>query len=183
VDCHLAELLLGLRLHASETYGLLGTAGHERWADWFCHVMASSLRDAAPRLSPATRDAARAILMHVPRALADAGPPTHVHGDVWENSILVAPGPVGWRVTGILDPGALYADVEFELAYMEVFGTVSDAFRRRYCETRPLRPGYELRRLSYGLHTMLVHVAVFGDAHDVERTGRIADELERAWGL
>ena len=180
VEDHLAGILLQLHSHTRDTYGPVGDGGFERWADWFCPVFEASLRDAAPRLAPATRDAALAILARSPEALAASGPPTLVHGDVWENNVMVAPEPEGWRVTGLLDPGAMYADVEFELAYVEVFGTGSAPFFGRYRAERPMRPGYERRRLIYWLHTMLVHVAVFGDRHYVERAATIVQELERA---
>jgi fructosamine-3-kinase len=79
-----------------------------------------------------------------------------------------------------VDPAARYADVEFELAYLEVFGTVTDAFFERYAAERPLRDGYGLRRLYYWLNTLLLHVWVFGDEGYVRRTERIAEELARA---
>ena len=64
-----------------------------------------------------------------------------------------------WHLSGLLDPvGLQYADVELELAYLEAFDTVGEAFFGTYTAARPLRQGYDYRRLFYWLHTYMVHV-------------------------
>jgi fructosamine-3-kinase len=51
-----------------------------------------------------------------------------------------------------------YAEVEKELAYLEAFDTVGEEFFRVYTVERPLRSGYEYRRLFYWLNTYMTHV-------------------------
>jgi fructosamine-3-kinase len=77
----------------------------------------------------------------------------------------------------LVDPALHFADEEYELAYLECFQTVGDAFFRLYRSERPERDGYSVRRLCYWLNTMLLHVHVFGDAHYVRRTGSILRAL------
>jgi fructosamine-3-kinase len=102
------------------------------------------------------------------------GQPTLVHGDIWAGNVMVSQGEDGWHLTGIVDPGTQYADVEMELAYLEVFNTVGADFFQEYIAHRPLRPVYELRRLFYWLNTYMIHVWIFGDAHYHTMTARIA---------
>ena len=84
-----------------------------------------------------------------------------------------------WRLTGLLDPALEFADVESELAYLEVFDVSRAAFFSAYAARQPLRPGYERRRLFYWLHTALVHVGLFGDAFFREFTARTAASIVR----
>lgn len=115
--------------------------------------------------------------------LADAGVPTLVHGDVWEGNLIVRREAERWRLVGLLDPGSEYADVESELAYLEVFDHRRDALFAAYTARRPLRSGYERRRLFYWLHTALVHVALFGDPFFREYAARVAAAIrEQATG-
>ena len=72
-----------------------------------------------------------------------------------------------------------YADVELELAYLEVFDTPKNELLSAYHERHPRRAGYETRRLFYWLHTALVHVGLFGDDVFCEFTARTAAEIGR----
>ncbi len=103
------------------------------------------------------------------RWLTEPAHPSLIHGDLWGGNILVA----GGRITGLIDPALYHADPEIELAFGTLFGTLSDAFFRRYQERRPIAPGFfEERRELYNLYPLLVHVRLFGGSYvgAVERT-------------
>ena len=110
-------------------------------------------------------------------ALRDSGTPTLVDGDVWDGNLMVRREDGRWRLTGLLDPDLQFADVEFELAYLEVFDVPHEAFFVAYADHQTLRPGYERRRLFYWLHTALVHVALFGDESFCHFTSRTAERI------
>lgn len=55
-------------------------------------------------------------------------------------------------------PRLQYADVEHELAYLQAFDTVGTDFFDAYTAQTPMRPGFEIRRLFYGLNTHMIHV-------------------------
>jgi fructosamine-3-kinase len=59
---------------------------------------------------------------------ADAGTPTLIHGDVWEGNLLVQRQAGRWRLTGLLDPATEFADVQYELACLQVFDVPRDDF-------------------------------------------------------
>jgi len=180
IDRHLAELLLELHSHTGDRYGAVdGSEAASDWRDVFLVKITENVDDCRGRLPDDLIERMEAVLGYLPEWFASQSPPTLVHGDIWATNVLVEQSEGSWRVTGLVDPSGRYADVEFELAYMEVFGTVTDAFFDAYCRESPLREGYEVRRLYYWLDTMLRHVFLFGDHQYTDRAARITRELER----
>jgi len=180
IDTELAEALLDLHSHKRDSFGGIGEKpGKERWTDVFVPRLRQVRRDVADKLPDGTmRDIDRA-LEAADEVMSAYGRPSLVHGDIWATNIMVARGSDGWHLAGLIDPGAQYADVEMELAYIDVFATAGRAFFETYARGTPVRPGYGLRRLFYWLHTYMIHVAIFGDEHFRRMTTRVASELAR----
>ena len=105
------------------------------------------------------------------------GRPTLIHGDVWAGNVMVAQKDSRWHLSGFLDPGLQFADVECELAYLQVFDTVTPAFFEAYTSRTPLRPGYAFRRLFYWLNTYMIHVWLFGDQGYRDSVASVAAEI------
>jgi len=181
IDRELAAVLLELHSHKRDTFGgISDDRGKEKWADVFLPRLHEVRRQVEGRL-PAK------VLGDVDRALSVAGDvmgdessPSLIHGDIWATNIMVAPRDDGWHLSGLIDPGAQYADIEMELAYIEVFATAGRAFFETYTAQTPLRAGYALRRLFYWLHTYLIHVHIFGDQHYKDMTARVAAAIARS---
>lgn len=180
IDSQLAAVLADLHDHRGSGWGHIGADA--QWASWSeCFVA----RLAEARTDPTLRERlAAGVLEGIDEAigaagavLADSGPPTLVHGDVWDGNLMVHGGDGEWRLTALLDPNLQYADSELELAYLEVFDNEQDVLRAAYTDRHPLRPGYEQRRLFYWLHTALIHVALFGDEFFCEYTARTVDKI------
>jgi len=177
VDVQLAEVLAELHGHTRATFGSVdGGDGRASWAELFVPRLRQARHhpDVERRLPPAVLEAVDAAILAAGAVLGDAGVPTLVHGDVWEGNLIVRSEAGRWQLVGLLDPGSEYADVESELAYLEVFDHRRDALFAAYTARRPLRPGYPRRRPFYWLHTALVHVALFGDPFFREYTARVA---------
>ena len=177
IDVQLAGVLSELHGHRGESWGRPGTGSvAPLWSDVFstrlAEVRASPSVEA--RLTPDSLALVDEAIDLARPELADAGPPTLVHGDVWDGNLMVQRDDRGWRITGLLDPNLQHADVELELAYLEVFDDPREAFFTAYTERHPLRPGYERRRLFYWLHTALLHVALFEDEFFRDFTARTA---------
>ncbi len=177
IDHQLAEALLELHSHRRERFSdVLEAGGNARWSEVMLPRLVDLRKEMQARLPPDMLARLDQALALAPAALANQGPPTLVHGDVWATNIMVRPGADGWELSGLVDwVGTSYADVEHELAYMESWGTVTPEFFTRYCRGQPLRPGYEFRRLFYWLATYMLHVHLFGDEHYtrlVDRTVR-----------
>ncbi len=181
VDEQMADILIELHSHQHETYGSVSyDEEHTRWLDRFGPLIDDWFEEGKPRLTRRSIEIIPHLIRAMPRVLADAGPPTLVHGDIWDANVIVKQENGRWIVTGLVDPDAHYADVEYELAYLEVFNTVTQKFFQRYRESRPMRPGYEIRRHYYWLNTLLLHVACFGHQHYAERVQAVASTLEQA---
>ena len=169
VERELARVLAELHSRTRDTFGNLGTeSGTREWVDVFIprlqdirgemdELLPSSLREELDRALPLAEDALRA-----------QGVPALIHHDVSPGNIIVENRSGSWHLSGLVDPvGLQYADAELELAYLEAW-TVGKCFFDAYRRERPLRPGYEFRRLFYWLHTYMVHVwlGIGGDLHD-----------------
>ena len=181
LDRQLAQLLLELHSHTRFTFGKLNEPGVPCWADLFVPRL-HEVR-APPEISERL---SRTVLAEVDYAIARAadmlaaqGVPTLVHADIWAGNIIVEQDGTGWQITGLVDPGAEYADVELELAYLESFNHSRPAFMEVYTRQHPLRPGYEVRRMIYWLLTYLIHVWLFGSQHYLDMTAKLAAELRQ----
>jgi fructosamine-3-kinase len=166
-----AEVLLELHGHTRLTFGGIGeTLGQDRWSDIILARLLEVRRQASVelRLSPSVLEDVDYAIPFAGIALQDQGVPTLIHGDIWDGNVILRQENRRWRLSGMVDPDLHYADVEAELAYLEVFGSRRAAFLEAYTAHCPLRPGYPLRRLFYWLHTALVHVWLFGDGYYCE---------------
>ncbi len=179
LDGQLAEILLGLHAHTRPTFGPLEGPGRTQWADLFLPRLQEVRREPAiaRRLSATVLAEVDHAITRAGDLLADQGPPTLIHGDVWAGNIIVQQRQGGWHITGLVDPGAEYADAEMELAYLESFGKSRPAFMEVYTRQRPLRSGYEVRRMIYWLHTCLIHVWLFGNRSYIQYTAEVASQL------
>jgi fructosamine-3-kinase len=182
VERQMARILAELHEFRRPTYGSAlepAEDGRERWLDGFGPQIRSEFDAVAGRLSPRARAVIARELDRLDDWLPEFGEPTLVHGDLWATNIIVdADAPGGPRISGFVDGGCNYTDVEYELAYLLVFHTAGGAFFREYGRFHPLRAGFEVRCHIYWLNTMLLHVRVFGDAHYVQASERLAGELE-----
>ncbi|MCP5370585.1 MAG: fructosamine kinase family protein [Hyphomicrobiales bacterium] len=177
-----ADLLADLHGITADRYGLArdtligGLPQPNPWtADWRDFFrdhrllyMAGLARDAG-RLPGRVYDRVARLAARLERWIADPGPPSLLHGDMWTGNVLCRRG----RIAGFVDPAVYYGDAEVELAFSTLFGTFGDPFFRRYAALRPLAPGFfEERRDLYNLYPLLVHVRLFGGSYlgSVERT-------------
>ncbi len=178
VERHMAALVERLHRHRRATYGSAlepAEEGQQRWLDVFGPRIRSEFEEVAARLSSSARAVISRALDHLEDWLPEFGQPTLVHGDLWATNIMVDPETA--RVTGFVDGGANYAEVEYELAYLLVFNTAGRAFFEAYSRLHPMRPDFRSRCRIYWLNTMMLHVRVFGDANYVDACERLAGEI------
>lgn len=159
VERELAETLLELHSHKRVTFGEMEEPGVTNFVDHFMPCLLEMRTDMNDFLSSAELEVLDGALVYAEDALRVQGEPTLIHGDAWAGNIMVHERSDGWHLSGLLDPVCLhYADVDSELAHLEAFDTVYETFFEVYTSQKPLRPGYEFRRLFYWLHTYMVHV-------------------------
>lgn len=103
-------------------------------------------------------------------AMGEPGAPGLIHGDLWSGNAL-------WRdarPVALIDPSTLWADPEFELAFIDLMGGVSRAFWDRYGQLRPIRAGFWERRIhAYQVVPLAVHAALFGGGYGGQAMGAL----------
>jgi len=183
---HAADLLAALHDISADKFGLdfdtLIGGLHQpnrpggAWLDFFRDQRLIHMADAAlqaDRLPAAVRRRIDDLAARLDQWIGRDSTPSLIHGDLWNGNVLVASGPQGNRISGLIDPAIYYADAEIELAFSTLFKTFGADFFDRYREHRPLAPGFFEERCDlYNLYPLLVHVRLFGGGYvgAVERT-------------
>ncbi|MFC1717646.1 fructosamine kinase family protein [Candidatus Poribacteria bacterium] len=174
----LAEILLELHSHTRDTFGCpYEQQGPKKWTDIFIPRLLNMRKEMEGKLPQKVLRDIECVIEPAEGIMSAQGQPTLVHGDIWAGNIMVSQKEDGWHIAGIIDPGTQYADVEMELAFLEVFKTVGSSFLQTYTTHNPLRPGYKFRRLFYWLNTYMIHAWLFPDAHYRQMTGQLAEAI------
>jgi fructosamine-3-kinase len=169
---HLAELVLLMHERRSPHYMRVTAAEPKRYEDWpqcYRDIFEPIWRDMekSALLSVKTRKTMARIHDRLDRLLAHEDCPRLVHWDIWATNILAHPGADGrWRVTALLDPNCKYAHAEAEIAYLELFHTITPAFLKAYQHVHRM-PGeyHRVRRQVYQLYSLLNHLHLFGQEY------------------
>lgn len=179
---HLAEIVAALHGHRGARFGFerdtaIGglrqpNGETDTWLEFFRDRRVLYMaREAlgAGRLPLSAMARIERLASRLERWLPGRAEPRLIHGDLWHGNVLSR----GGRVHALLDPALSFSDPEIELAFMTLFGSVSEPFFAAYQERRPLAPGFfEERRALYNLYPLLVHVRLFGGSYvgEVEST-------------
>ena len=89
--------------------------------------------------------------------------PSLCHGDLWWGNVMFAK-----EKPYLIDPDAVYADREFDLAMTTVFGGFNDEFYAAYNEVYPLKPDLERRLNWYRFYYLCMHLDLFGEKYGGE---------------
>lgn len=185
VQMHLAEMVLSLHGRCNGNYKRVCDGGEEGTPDFlqFFHSLYDPIWNdiVSMKLIPAPlRRRIACIHDSLDKLIIHTDKPRLVHGDLWGSNLLVAPDSHGrWWVTGILDPNCRYSHVEMELAYLELFKTVTPAFFRVYEQAHRLPNEYRrIRRNVYMMYPLLNHVRLFGGQY-VKPLAVVAEKIAR----
>jgi fructosamine-3-kinase len=169
IQAHLAELLC--KLHANTGPYFMRVTGtdakrHQDWPgfyrDLFDPIWHEVEKDGG--LPPKYRKIVAKVHDRLDRLLAHDDVPRLVHWDVWATNLLTRCGDGGkWQVCAMLDPNCKFAHAEAEIAYLELFHTVTPAFLKAYQHWHKLPPEYHrVRKPVYQLYSLLNHLRLFG---------------------
>lgn len=172
VEMHLADIVLALHARTSVSYKRVSDGGEDGLRDYvafFRSIYDPIVHDviAMKLVPPPLRRRIQAIHDKLPELVQHQDRPRLIHGDLWSSNLLVDRDRQGrWWVSAVLDPNCRYSHAELELAYLELFKTVTPAFFRVYEQAHPLSPEYhQLRRDVYMLYPLLNHVRLFGQQY------------------
>jgi fructosamine-3-kinase len=86
------------------------------------------------------------------RLLAHGDQPRLVHWDIWNTNILAQTNGDGkYHIAALLDPNCKFAHAEAEIAYMELFHTITPPFMKAYQHQHKLPAEYHKVRRSPAL--------------------------------
>ncbi|HEY8748962.1 MAG TPA: fructosamine kinase family protein [Tepidisphaeraceae bacterium] len=169
---HLAELVLLMHERRSPTCMRVTAAEpkrYEQWHEFFRDVFDPIWRevDKSGVLPVKSRKAMSRIHDRLDRLIQHDDGARLTHWDLWATNVLARPDDAGrWRVAAILDPNCKYAHAEAEIAYLELFHTVTPAFMRAYQQVHKIEPEYyRVRRQVYQLYSLLNHLHLFGQEY------------------
>ena len=169
VQMHLADIVLAMHGRTSGTYKRVDDGGGEETTDYlefFHNIYDPILADviAMKLIAPGLRRRVCNIHEKATELLRHSDRPRLIHGDLWASNLLVDQDKQGrWWISAVLDPNCRYSHAELELAYLELFKTVTPAFFRVYRQALAISEEYRLwRRDLYMIYTLLNHVRLFG---------------------
>jgi fructosamine-3-kinase len=169
---NLAELVRALHARTDERYRREGHAdapAFDTWPAFYRHVYDPIIAEVSkcPWLSVKQKKTLGKLHERLDRFIHHDDRPRLVHWDIWATNILAGRNGDGrWHVKALLDPNCKYAHAEAEIAYMELFHTVTPAFLKAYQQEHKLGDGYHrVRKPIYQLYPMLNHVQLFGQEY------------------
>jgi fructosamine-3-kinase len=183
---HLAEIVLHMHSNTADAYHRAHAHDSQHftsWPEFYKHVYDPIWHEIekSPAITPKMRKQIARIHQRLDVLLANDDCPRLVHSDLWSTNIMARPDPTGrWRIAALLDPNCKYAHSEAEIAYLELFNTITPTFLKTYQRDRKLPDAYHQRRKPiYQLYPLINHVRLFGNAYVKPLTAA----LERAAGL
>ena len=185
LQMHLADLMRTLHGQTHSHYTRLTDGEREEFTAWprFYRAIYDPIWREAEKLTTIPIKARKQIgKVHeeLEKYISHADCPRLVHSDLWSSNILAKRDGHGkWWVSGVLDPNCKYAHVEAEIAYLELFRTVTPAFLRAYQSSHRLPAEYqEVRRPIYQMYELVNHVQLFGEQY-VKPLMKVMEEVGR----
>jgi fructosamine-3-kinase len=185
IEMHLADIVLSLHARTSSTYKKVSDGwehGTNSYPEFFHSIYDPILHDVVDMkaLPPSLKRRVLKIHEKVDGLIQHGDRPRLVHGDLWTSNLLAGKDKGGkWWLTGLLDPNCRFSHVEVELAYLELFKTVTPAFFRAYEQSHRLSSEYRLyRRDVYMMYALLNHVRLFGSQY-VKPMGIVSERVAK----
>ena len=185
LQADLAELVAAMHGNTNVKYMRVMEGGdtYDAWPAFYRSVYDSIWHEAEKdkHLPKACRKQIGKIHERLERFLAHNDQPRLVHWDIWNTNVLCSRNGDGrWHIKALIDPNCKFAHAEAEIAYMELFHTVTPAFMKAYQQHHRLPSDYhKFRKPIYQLYPMINHLNLFGESYlrpltaAVERTSHL----------
>lgn|GEM_PF-610644 len=179
-QAELAAAIGELHRHKADRFGpAVPEQTHDSWLDLFGPTVERTVEAARGLMPSSSREVLDHVVRYLDRWLDHKPLPTLIHGDLWANNIMLNDAhPDEPRILAFIDGQASYADPEYELAYLQLFGTAGKTFFKTYSQIHKIDPGYQHRSRVYWLITMLQNAKRYGERY-VPHCERVIKELRQ----
>jgi len=171
IQQHLAELIAHMHTRTADGYMRVmeNGAANFSWPGFYRDIYDVIWKEASrhEHLPKRIRKQIDRVHDRLDRLISHADRPRLLHWDMWSTNILCAPNGDGrWHISAVLDPNCKFAHAEAEIAYMELFHTVTPAFMKCYQHHFRLPSEYhQMRKTIYQLYPMINHLNLFGQEY------------------
>ena len=166
----LAEMVVTIHAERGLHYGRVG--GGESFGEWcaFYRTLVDPIWTAADRLAclpSRTRKTIARLHERLERYLSHGDSPRLCHGDLWGGNVMChVDGDGNPHICALIDPDLRHGHAEAEIAYMDLFHTISPAFKQTYQQHFRLGDDYHARRKTiYQLYGLLNYLQLHGASH------------------
>jgi fructosamine-3-kinase len=171
LQAELGEVVAHMHDNTNERYMRVMDGGEsfDNWPAFYRKVYDPIWRDVEkdPHLPKQCKKQIAKVHDKLDRLVAHGDQPRLVHWDLWNTNVMATLNGDGkWHIATLLDPNCKFAHAEAEIAYMELFHTVTPAFLKAYQHHHKLPPEYhKFRKPIYQLYPMIDHVHTFGEGY------------------
>ncbi len=169
IELELCEIVLKMHNVVGPSFGRNESDVFDQWPAFYRSLVDPVLSEADKLqcLPGKTFKLIHRIHDHLERLIRTDDPPRLLHGDLWAANIICNVGEdQRWRIEAIIDPELRFGHAEAELAYMDLFKTITPAFKQRYAKTYPLGNDYHRRRKPvYQLYGLINQLQMNGPAY------------------
>lgn len=166
LQSQLAEIVLAMHAHTADAFGKFEGEPFTRWPAFYRSLVDPVLSEADKLDALPTKVQKTIHKVHDKlESLVDhADPPRLLHGDLWSANILCRQDDQGrWAVAAIIDPELRFGHFEAELAYLDLFRTIGQPFKKVYNASRPLGDDYHrVRKPIYQLYGLINQLQLQG---------------------
>jgi fructosamine-3-kinase len=178
---HLAELVCTMHTQTGDRYGRFEGKPFTDWPAFYRSLVDPVLSE-ADKLHTLPPKVTRAIhRMHdsLDELLAHGDAPRLCHGDLWSANVLCRADARGeWKVCAIIDPEMRFGHAEAELAYMELFQTITPVFKTAYQEQFKLADAYhKVRKPVYQMYGLINQYQLHGSTEAASMVCSAAEKL------
>jgi fructosamine-3-kinase len=162
----LAEIVLAMHAHTSGTFGKFEGDAFSTWPDFYRSLVDPVLGEADKlrALPGKVQKTIHKVHDKLESLVAHSDVPRLLHGDLWSANILCRQDAQGrWAVAAIIDPELRFGHFEAELAYLDLFRTIGQPFKKVYGTSMSLGDDYHrVRKPVYQLYGLINQLQLQG---------------------
>jgi fructosamine-3-kinase len=181
IQKHLAELVCTMHAKTGDRYGRFEGAPFTDWPAFYRSLVDPVLQEADKlhTLPPKVTKTIHRMHDQLDKLLAHGDAPRLCHGDLWAANVLCRANAKGeWKVAAIIDPEMRFGHAEAELAYMDLFQTITPAFKQAYGEQYQLGDAYhKVRKPVYQMYGLINQYQLRGNNESASLVCSAAEKI------